>query len=483
LLQNQNVNADVLSGVNASGGFYTNGETSTFGALTAPTGLTPSVAGSNVYYVVTALNAAGIETTGSVEQAGGASGNLTFNVVAGAASYKVYRGTTSGGEAGYIGVSGLASSTTITLSNSATTALTGTSVPPTSTAGTAVNIQGWNGQSSPILYVTSANGNSVQVAGNGNLNLTASLGVGLTNDGLAKVEVTTAGTALRLNETSTYPIAQFLNNGNVVSGINNTGNFYLQSSGTGAVTLATQTQSNALTINVPTDTSASDTLCLLTLQNCGAGVSSTNSILNQYATTQTGNFNIQSASTTAVTATIQGLAGQTGNLLSIVNSSGVGQVTVGSNGYTTFLNSVGIGVAAASSTVKLSVASGLATVANFTSASATSKVLTLNGAVSQTGDLQDFDDTNNDVLTKFDANGNLNSYGTYTNLSALISPNSPSVTTTGTAYYYAVAAYNAQGSALPGTATGANSNNQTITWTQVNGATGYYVYRSTTNVR
>lgn len=93
-------------------------------------------------------------------------------------------------------------------------------------------------------------------------------------------------------------------------------------------------------------------------------------------------------------------------------------------------------------------------------------------------------------LSKFDANGQYTTYGTNTTLNNLAVPAAPTITTSGTAgsttYTYTVTAVNVQGQTIASTAgstatgnttlTGTNFN--TITWTAVNGATSYNVYRT-----
>lgn len=114
--------------------------------LTAPvaTAATPSTTGGTLatgtyYYKITAINANG-ESLGSNEESAAVTGPtgsvaLTWNSVSGATSYRVYRGTTAGGENVYYTVGAV---TTYTDTNAA---VSGSATPPT-VAGVVVTAAG-----------------------------------------------------------------------------------------------------------------------------------------------------------------------------------------------------------------------------------------------------------------------------------------------------------------------------------------------------
>jgi hypothetical protein len=117
--------------------------------------------------------------------------------------------------------------------------------------------------------------------------------------------------------------------------------------------------------------------------------------------------------------------------------------------------------------------------------------LSVKAASSQTASLQDFQDSNANVLSLIDANGKRISYGTGVLVQGLNTPSSVTVTpqgTTGaTTYGYRVAAINASGTTVAsattttttGNATLSVSNFNRIAWTAVSGATSYKVYGRT----
>jgi hypothetical protein len=106
--------------------------------------------------------------------------------------------------------------------------------------------------------------------------------------------------------------------------------------------------------------------------------------------------------------------------------------------------------------------------------------LIVQGAASQTANLQNFQDVNGNLLSKFDANGQLVSYGTSTQLQGLADP-AFTTSSTGTSYYYCITATNAQGSTECSAGLGMANNTSTLNWNQVTGATGYKLYRNTSN--
>ena len=106
----------VLSGINASGGLYTNGTTNTFGNLAVPAITSPSTTGTNFYYELTATNAAG-ETIGSNTLAMNANTSvINWTQVPGATGYKLYRNSSNTFNAANLLIQTITNGTTVTLS-------------------------------------------------------------------------------------------------------------------------------------------------------------------------------------------------------------------------------------------------------------------------------------------------------------------------------------------------------------------------------
>ncbi len=141
----------------------------TYGSLSAPTGLSVSTTGSaagdalgtaTYYYKVTAVDGNGGETTPSGEVSHTfASGTtnyvtLTWTPVTGAAGYRVYRGTSSGGETGYYSILGSLSSGNVTFTDTGAVMNNTTATPPSA-------------NTSSVLTNTSNNNLQLVVGGNG----------------------------------------------------------------------------------------------------------------------------------------------------------------------------------------------------------------------------------------------------------------------------------------------------------------------------
>ncbi|HEX8181996.1 MAG TPA: hypothetical protein VF575_00165 [Candidatus Saccharimonadales bacterium] len=125
LLQLQANNGEVLTRYDANGNYTGNGTTITLSALAPVTGLSATPAGTSFYYKVSALNAQG-ESGVTTEVSSGAGATVSWTAAAGATSYRVYRGTTPGGQNVYITVPGNATS----LGNADTTATSGSGSAP-----------------------------------------------------------------------------------------------------------------------------------------------------------------------------------------------------------------------------------------------------------------------------------------------------------------------------------------------------------------
>lgn len=121
--------------------------------------------------------------------------------------------------------------------------------------------------------------------------------------------------------------------------------------------------------------------------------------------------------------------------------------------------------------------------ANFYIQSASSSAIgaVIQAATSQTADLFQFKGANGELFSKLDANGALTTYGA-TNTFAGITTPAFTTGSTGTSFYYVITATNAQGETVASTSLGMTNNTSALAWTQVTGATGYKIYRNTTNV-
>ncbi|HEX4774701.1 MAG TPA: hypothetical protein VH234_04240 [Candidatus Saccharimonadales bacterium] len=118
---------------------------------------------------------------------------------------------------------------------------------------------------------------------------------------------------------------------------------------------------------------------------------------------------------------------------------------------------------------------------NIQSAATSSVGGVIAGASSQTADLFDLQDANGVNIAKFSAAGAFTNYGVSNSLTGLVAPAANSGGTSGSSFFYAVAATNGAITTLPGSSVALANNTSTITWSQVAGATGYKVYRSAAN--
>ena len=242
---------------------------------------------------------------------------------------------------------------------------------------------------------------------------------------------------------------------------------------------------------------AGTTVCTVT----GCTTSSTSAIQNNTALQTSANFNIQAA-TSGVAGTIGGIirgaaGGQTADLLQIQSTAGGTLAAFKSTGALD-LSGVGSGVTALTlnggntidgSGAGVRFSGEVRALGGFNLQKGTFHpvggnyiALPVAGATGQTADLQQFQNSNGNVLTKFDANGALTTYGTNTNLLGLATPVITLTTgTSGTTFYYVVTATNAAGETVASNAIGTTTNTVTLGWTLIPGATGYKVYRNTTN--
>jgi hypothetical protein len=221
-------------------------------ALTPPTGVSSSVSGTSFYYVVTSLNAAGTETTASSEVSSGSGTTISWNAVTGAISYKLYRGTSSSGEAGYY------ATTATSVVNADTVTLTGTSAPPTSTVGSGIAVYSWKNQlsgttSNPLTVYSSSGSAIFYVNGYGNTGMTSGAAIsGQINGGstLSSLYVTpgnnvrgvlvvapnntTTSNMIEVQSSSNTPVAYVDHSGDITSVATITGQVVTSSGLTGA---------------------------------------------------------------------------------------------------------------------------------------------------------------------------------------------------------------------------------------------------------
>jgi hypothetical protein len=499
LLQYRNTNGAVLSGINANGGFYTNGTNSTFAGLATPVITSPSTTGTNFYYVVTATNAAGETIPSNVLAMNANTSVINWTQVPGATGYNIYRNTTNSFTGGSLLLVTITNGTTVTYTDSGSATIAG--LPPTSVTGTGLTLQGWSGQSTNVLTALSSTGNpifGVNASGNGLvfISTTSSYGGRLSvgTQGTGTVGVAIRGVSgqtadlFQLQDSNGIVQSKFNSSGQLTLGVPATSGTVYQGSLTFAdgttdgfgATLNTTTLTANQTISLPNE---SGTICIQTSVNCGfAAASGSANYIQNSTTTQTANFNVQSASASSVAAVIQGAASQTADLLQVRNSTPLTVLDVNAAGdvYATQRLSVASTDLAAAINAKLAVAPGAATTTG----------VVIQGFTAQTANLLQLQDSNANTLVKVDANGNLNTQGTTVTLGALLVPTGVSAVlasggslAVGTTYYYEVSAVNSGGETTANSAVSVTptSGNQTVnlTWTASPGATSYKIFRDT----
>ncbi|HET7827552.1 MAG TPA: hypothetical protein VFK97_01660, partial [Candidatus Saccharimonadales bacterium] len=175
------------------------------------------------------------------------------------------------------------------------------------------------------------------------------------------------------------------------------------------------------TISLPDPGATTATVCYQNATACGFAASSGSGsyIQNQSASPQTANFNIQSAATNSVVANLQAASGQTANLLQATDSNG-------------------------------------------------------------------------GLLDQIDANGSLSAYSNSSFYALAIptgftagTPTSGGSLTSGQQYFYEISATNVNGESTASSSINKTPTSPNLTvplsWNKVNGATGYKIYRNTTN--
>jgi hypothetical protein len=359
---NTTVNANTLNGVNFQS--VTPTTNNTFNALYFGTGYNSllNYNGTSIISGTGLLQSAGIAGsytgltgTGALTAGSIASGFGTISTANNITTTTTLQGTivNATGSGNAIELGGANINTAGTLSNvaylnQANTFTGDNTISPTS--GTALTINGYSGENSTnILSV----GTYFSVNGYGNTNelngasVSGSMSCASGTAALCLISSSTASVAQVVKATSgqTADLQDFVDSNNIVaSSFNASGQLTLgtvASSGTAyqgklsfsdgttdgkKVTLQTATQANSVTVSLPADTNATDTVCLQTLGNCGGGLA-TNYIENT-TTQEVANFNI--AASSGVAATIQGASGQdvtdfknsSGSVVASINQSG-----------------------------------------------------------------------------------------------------------------------------------------------------------------
>jgi hypothetical protein len=155
ILQLQDSNGIVLSGVASKGALFSRGTSNQFVGLATPVIGTAST-GSSVFYVVTATNSVGETVASTAVGMANASSTITWAQVPGATGYKIYRNTTNAFASGSLLRATITNGATVSFTdnNSATTV----GLPPTSTLGTGLTLQGWQNQTSDLLQAKDSTG-------------------------------------------------------------------------------------------------------------------------------------------------------------------------------------------------------------------------------------------------------------------------------------------------------------------------------------
>jgi fibronectin-binding autotransporter adhesin len=220
------------------------------------------------------------------------------------------------------------------------------------------------------------------------------------------------------------------------------------------------------------------------------GVDKTGFIQNT-TSPQTASFNVTGSGAIGTTLAVTGATTLSSTLAVTGASSFTGTLTANGGIATTTLSASGLaslnGGATVTGTTNINTTgTATTTIGNTTGATAVNinagtGNINLGGNTAATGSLA-LQGSNGEVLSNFNTAGALTSYGTGQSILGLATP---VITlgsgTAGTTYYYVVSATNAAGETVASNSLGTTTNTVTLNWTQVPGATGYKVYRNTTN--
>lgn len=300
LLQFQDNYGRIMSGIDASGDLYNYGRNFISYGFKAPE-ITSASTGSSYYYAVTAYvydPAGGRDTVPSniVGMANNTS-TITWTAVPNARAYKIYRSTSSDFSTGSI------LRTTQTTTSFTDNGASGTAMSlPTTTEGSGITLQAWQGQVGNQFELQDANGIVTAKFNIDDTNFTQTLTLGY---------ATTTGQGYKGR----------------ISLADGTLDGYL-------ATLQVNSLSGNYSYILP---DGGGVLC--TTLTCGGGGGGGAASINNGTGLQVGaNFNIQSFDTTAITARIRGLNAQTADLLRLEDSSGVRLFGFNQNGEFTLGN-------------------------------------------------------------------------------------------------------------------------------------------------
>jgi hypothetical protein len=239
--------------------------------------------------------------------------------------------------------------------------------------------------STGAVTAVGVNGGTGLIQGTGSLSITGASGQDI-------ADFYTSGSSLVDSLSSTGLLTA--NAGETEAGVAN-----INTTGTATTTIgntnSSTTVGGTLTLNNLGTASTNTALCYNSsnqVASCSTGFEATtgNDFIKNGTATQTGNFNIQSSASTSVGGTIQAATGQSVDLFDLLQSTGP---------KLDFFNASG----------SLVVGSSQVTGARLTvdSFSASNVGIAVKAITGQTGDLQEFQDSNGVVASKFNANGQL----------------------------------------------------------------------------
>lgn len=334
----------VLSNFTNSGGLNVNGANSTFGALLSPAQptltLVPSgsMSGNTYYYVVTATNAQGETLASPSNNVTPSSQNITvsWNQVAGATGYKIYRNTSNTFSSGSLLLTTITNGSTTSYTDA--NGSTGAGTPPTSVTGTGVTIQGWASQTANLLQLQNSGGTTLDAFNAaGTLTLIGGQTQDIKTSGATSLTLDTGGAAaLALGNTNANAITL----GNTTAATTN-----LIQGGTGASAIELRAGTGG-TISI--GTTNDNTVAIGTASASGTitvgGTATTGTItVGQYSGAGTNIINVGNGATTGT---------QTINIGANTGSGGTQNVNVGSSSNGTNNVTVGSTSGASATTIK-----------------------------------------------------------------------------------------------------------------------------------
>lgn len=181
---------------------------------------------------------------------------------------------------------------------------------------------------------------------------------------------------------------------------------------------------------------------------------------------------------------IQGVSGQTGLLFVLQASTGVAALTVGVTGNITLVS--GAGLFADYLIDRVSTGAYIQTTASTTGVLVQTRAdanrgLNVRGfSATQSGNLMEWQDFHGVAQSSVNSTGGLTTNGTTSIISNLAVP-AFSTAANGTSFYYVITATNVAGETIASASIGRTTNTPVLAWPQVVGATGYKIYRNSSN--